>query len=150
MVTPPPTGSTELREVTVGPHVVGFEQPDTYIIRQAGDFTKEEASGVCDALELLVGDKRAVFGIVEGEVGRVSAEGRKVLVTRMPKATVGLAFVNFPTLARIGMSLGYKAYIMISHGRQMPHAFVETGSEARAWIAEQRQRPTPTAKGGGK
>jgi hypothetical protein len=147
MATPSPTGPSEVREIQVGPHVVGFEPPDTYIIHQAGDFTKEEATGVCDALESLVGGKKAVFGIVEGDVGRVSAEGRKVLVTRMPKATVGLVFVNFPTIARIGMSLGYKAYIMISHGRQMPHTFVETGDEARAWVAEQRQRLTSIASG---
>ena len=126
--------------VSVGTHVAAFEPPDIFIIRQVGDFTAEEVTKICDAVDALVAGKSTLFAIIEqSDAGKLVAEGRKVLLARMPAATIGVAFINVSTFARIGISLGKKAFSMMSLGRDVPHTFVESAAAAHAWIAEQRK-----------
>lgn len=118
------------------------------MIRQVGDFTTEDVAAYCDALDGLVGKRTPLYAIVDqAEAGKVSAEGRKMIVARMPPATVGVVFINLSALARIGMSLGYKAYVMMTHGRELPHAFVNSADEARVWIGEQRKARKASSAG---
>lgn len=123
--------------------MAAFEPPDIYVIKQVGDFSTEEIGAMCDALDELVAGKEALFAVIEQSLdGKLSAEARKVLLARMPPATTGIVFVNVSTLARIGISLGKKAFAMMTRGKELPTAFVDTPEQARAWVAEQRRLRT--------
>jgi hypothetical protein len=129
-------------EIPVGVHTIAFVPPDVFIIRYGGDVTIDEVGVMCDGIDKLVAGKPRLFAMIEqGETGKLaSMEARKILLSRMPPATVGVVFVNVSTFARIGISLGAKAYTMMNRGREMPHAFVASAVEGLAWIAEQRKR----------
>jgi hypothetical protein len=139
MAEQPPSERTERREIVIGPHSAAFVPPDTYIIRTVGVVATDEVVRLCDAIDELVVGKPVLYALNDlAAAGRLSAEGRKLLLTRMPKATAGIVFVNVSTFDRIGISLGAKAYVMMTRGREIPYAFASTVEEAHAWIAEQR------------
>jgi hypothetical protein len=135
--------ASELREHPVGEHSVSFELPDTYIIRQVGDITGAQMTELYD-LVARFGDevKAPLFGIINMEHGGNTAQdARRTVVSRVAKAHRGLAFVGVPVVARVGISLGYKAYVMLNRSGALPHAFVDTEDDGRKWIAEHRQQP---------
>lgn len=129
------------QEQTVGDHTVTFEDPDIYIIRQIGDITGEQMTELYD-LVAKFSDRIAgpVYGIIDlSRMGVTAQDARRTVVSRVAKAHRGIAFVGVPLVARVGISLGYKAYIMMTRAGGLPHVFVDTQEDARAWIQQQRK-----------
>jgi hypothetical protein len=141
MVEPRLRDLAEPLELAVGAHAVAFVPPDIYIMRQVGDFSAAEVSEMLDKVADFIEGKSAVFSIIEqSRAGKVSSDARKVLLSRMSPALVGVAFVDVPAMARIGLSFGYKAYLMMNRGRELAHAFVDNEAQAHEWIAQQKKR----------
>ncbi|MCA9299074.1 MAG: hypothetical protein KDA28_08410 [Phycisphaerales bacterium] len=83
--------------------------------------------------------KQPVFGIIDLTRGGATAQdARRTVVSRVAKAHRGIVFMGAPLAARVGISLGYKAYVMMNRAGALPHAFVDTEAEARAWIQQHR------------
>lgn len=138
----------EPRELFVGTHAAGFVPPDAYTIRQVGDLDKEQVMAIFDAIDGFVAGKGPVFAVIYlSGAGKVTSDARKLLLARMPASTVGVVFVNVPTMARIGLSLGYKAYVMMSRGKEQPHTFVDDEAQAFTWITERRRQNAANAAG---
>lgn len=132
---------SETREVQVGLHSAGFAAPDTYIIRQNGDFSLQEIQAVMDLVDGFVEGVNPLFAIIDqSQAGRVPGDARKVLLARMPPATTAVAFINVSTLAKVGLSFAKKAYLMMYGGKELEHTYVDTEAEAHQWVAQQRAR----------
>jgi hypothetical protein len=146
MADPRPSDATDAYEHNVGAHTVRFVPPDTYIVRQVGTLTLDEVVAIWDAVDEFCKQKDIIFGVIEqSRAGKVPADVRRVLLGRMPQRQAATVFVNVPAMARIGISFGYKAFVMINRGREQPHAFVESEAEAHTWIAEQRKQRAANA-----
>jgi hypothetical protein len=133
----------ESREQAVGTHILRFEEPDIYVIRQVDAITASEVKQIFDLVDEFVGDKTHVFAIIDQtNAGGTTSDARRAIIGRMSRAYAGIAFVGVPVMARVGISLGYKAYVMLNRGQEHPHTFTENERQAREWIHARKQAVT--------
>lgn len=131
---------SETSDHQVGAHSVLLVEPDIYIVRQVGEITAHEIATILDRVDEFIVGKTAVFALIDQtRAVNMPSDARRVLLSRMSSAVVGVVFINVPLVARVGISLGYKAYLMMSRGQDVAHAFVDNEVEARAWVAERRK-----------
>jgi hypothetical protein len=130
----------EPNEVKIGAHSVAFREPDTYIIRQVDSITAQEIGAILDVVAEFIGDKPAVYAVIDqSNAGSMPSDARRVLLSRMSSALSGIVFTNVPMVARVGISLGYKAHLMMNRGKDLAYTFAPHEEDAHAWIVEQRK-----------
>jgi len=138
------TTASEATEHRIEAHSVRLEEPDLFIFRQVGALSEAEVRTFLDLIGQFVTGKSKVFAIIDQtQAGKVTSEARRLLLGSMPEAIVGMVFLGLSVMARVGISLGYKAYVMMNRGQEHAHMFAEDESQARAWIDQQRQRALP-------
>lgn len=128
-------------EYAIGAHSVRLEEPDILIFRHVGDLSQDEVVRFVDHVDQFSQGKPGIFVVIDQtHSGAISSDARRVLLPRMSNAVLGMAFVSTSLVARVGISLGYKAYLMMNRGQEHPHTFAESEAQARDWIVEQRKR----------
>lgn len=132
--------TSEATEHVIGAHSVRLEPPDTYIIRHVNDITSKEVEQILDLVNTFIGGRSGIFGIIDySQAGNMPPDARRSLLARMSHAHAGIVFANVSTLARVGISLGRKAYLMMTRGQDTPFAFVDSLEEAHSWVAAHRK-----------
>jgi len=130
----------------IGKHQVRFEPPDVFFARIDGDVSADDVRMQLEMLHALA--KRVghpIYWLTDvRNMGTIASEGRKAMAaassTEVRDALAGSATFGAGFSKRVLVTLMARAVRVLQPGSSRPLAFVETETQARAFLDEQRQR----------
>lgn len=130
----------------IGKHRIRIEEDVVYVVIQ-GDIQGDEVVTLCEELTQIQRQYGLVFDILDATAaGGMSAEARRQVGEwyRQNHLEIEIAVFGASRLLRTLFSLMTNALRMLSRNHLLMH-FVATESEAKAWVAERRDKKHSTA-----
>jgi len=133
------TDARESSEIYVGKHVIRFEQPDAYSVALIGNVSGSDMVQYNAEIARYAEGKRWLLVVADmTRTTSFSPQARRETV-HIPLAIRGVAMFGVSARLRIPLTILYKAFSLVRRKISTPMAFVETETEARAWVAERRR-----------
>lgn len=130
----------------IGKHRICIEQDVVYVVIQ-GDIQGDEVVTLCEELTQVQRQYGLVFDILDATAaGGMSAEARRQVGEwyRQNHLEIEIAVFGASLLLRTLFSLMTNALRLLSRNHLLMH-FVATEGEAKAWVAERRDKKHATA-----
>lgn len=128
-----------------GRQLTACEEPDIIYLKLVGDVTDEEVKAVNDMNLAFARGRARVFYLVDmSELATLSSSVRKAAIEALNQMPLqGLSIYQAPLTARVLAKLIITG--MRLFGKNIPLQFSDSEAEARAWIAQRRALPAPSA-----
>ena len=138
-------GRAVVESVPIGPHTVEIEG-DCMLVRLHGPFTLEQIQKWCDLADRVIETHGQLFTISDFSAGGSFPAATRHHISYWPNVVAIRGSVIFGTslMTSVVFSMIARATALVRK-HTPPTAALKTESEARAWVAELRQKPTSAA-----
>jgi len=134
----------------LGQQTMVLEPPHMAVLVHCGVVTVEEISAISAELEAYWADKPYIFMLIDmSACTGVTPEARRAIMKRANTKPQALAYIGTSRRTRVLAELILKA-VNLFMKTEMHHRFFDTEVEARAWLAEMRQKRAARCAIGGR